>query len=63
MTGASIMSVEARLARARGILADREGQSDARLRRACLTILNIAPHDDPQRAEAERLRKELTPTN
>lgn len=62
MTGASIISVEARLARARGILADREGQSDARLRRACVTILDDAPADAiEERAAAEALLKDLQP--
>lgn len=35
-----------RMAWARGILADIEIQSDARIRRACKTILNHAARDD-----------------
>ena len=46
------MSRAARLIWARGILSDTEGQSDARLRCACLTILNHSPASN----EDERLR-------
>lgn len=62
MTKASIMTADARLARARGILADSEGQSKARLRRACRTILDYADvSETTERAAAAKLLRELEP--
>lgn len=64
MTKAPIMSREARLAWARGILADAPDHSDARLRRACLTVLNHAPSREvAERGAAAKLLAELEPTN
>lgn len=62
MTCAPIMSREQRLTWARGILADREGQSDARLRRACLTVLNHSSSSETaEREAASTLLKSLQP--
>lgn len=62
MTKAPIMSREARLAWARGIVADVAHHSDARLRRACLTILNhLSSSEVKERKDAQELLGRLEP--
>jgi hypothetical protein len=62
MTDAPILARDARLAWARGILDDPEVQSDARMRRACLTILNHSPSSETvERLRAAELLESLQP--
>jgi hypothetical protein len=63
MTDAPILARDARLAWARAILDDPEVQSDARMRRACLTILNHSPSSETdERLRAAELLEPLQPS-